>query len=90
MSGNVVKFPAAPHVDIAVRVGRFSHTNVTLDHLARQLGSSSEWLNAAIIYLKNCLSGKCEGDVAVSVAALHLILAHVEQLEANAANGGAA
>jgi hypothetical protein len=52
-----------------------------VNRLAEELGSPDEWLATAIDHLKVRSSGVTEGSVSVSVAALYLVLGHVEELE---------
>jgi hypothetical protein len=79
----ILKFPGTP--DSGEMARRFGSAPPSLDDLVRDLGEPSDWLDAAVVYLKDKTIGRVEGSVEVSVAALHLVLDHMEQLEAREA-----
>jgi hypothetical protein len=65
--------------------GRFDalhHGDADVNRLAYDLGSPDEWLASAIEHLKTASSRATTSHVRVSSAALHLVLGHVERLEA--------
>jgi hypothetical protein len=56
-------------------------TALALARQATELGSPDEWLETAIVTLKAASSCDAKGGVLVSQAALHVVLAYVEELE---------
>lgn len=53
------------------------------NNLAVDLGTPADWTASAIDHLRQRCAGTTDGGVRVSAAALHLVLAHLD-------NGGAA
>lgn len=89
--GDILAFPESEH---PARLDCFLSSYADVNDLAADLGNRSQWIDSAITYLKLATSGRTDGTARVSIAALHLVLDHVEQLEVRLgiipAPGGAA
>lgn len=83
---SVVPFPTGERQRLAEQreIGRLQAVHCDrrpLVELTADLGTPAEWLEASIAHLKAQTSGLDSGAVDVSVAAVHLLLMHLEALE---------
>lgn len=87
MSADILTFPGRPEAAARDAQDAEADRNTALliasdmDELAAELGTPGEWAESAFTYLKARTNFGADGAVKVSVAALHLVLGHVEDLE---------
>jgi len=73
------------------RFDAFHNRTVDTNALAGELGTPAQWTASAIAHLGMAICSPDEpGAATVSVAALKLVLAHIEQLEGHGRPGGGA
>lgn len=78
MSATIHPFPAdrGSH-----RLAALHSQAADVHRLGVDLGTPEEWAHSAVLHLKAEVSGRTDGKAAVSVAALHLVLQHLEALQ---------
>lgn len=89
MSATVIPFPGEDRNE-SDRLASFQRREADANVLAAQIGTLDEWTFSAIDHLKIASCEGSGGSVIVSAAALHLALAHIDEMDAREVSGGGA
>lgn len=89
MSASIHLFPGEDRSE-SDRLALFEQREADANALPVQFGTQEEWTFSAIDHLKIVSCERADGSVTISAAALHLALAHIDEIDAREVSGGGA